>query len=75
MNIVGYHIFDKTDISSKSNDWILKTLKKVYEKEVRLRVIDCNDDAQLNGYKPFVDELDIDFITQRLILVIQRDEK
>lgn len=70
MNIIGYHIFPKQEMF-KNNIFI--KIKLHYPSGVRVKCIDCNDEAIINGFKPMVDELDVDFSKDRLILIIDRE--
>lgn len=67
MRIIGYHIFNRKDFLT---DLPYIKLRQHFKEGARVRRIDGTEN--LNGYKPFVDELDIDFKEQRLMLVIER---
>ena len=76
VNIIGYRIFPKEEMLK--NNIFLK-IKEFYPSGVRILSLsnnDLNDDLRentsKNWYTDCVSEIDIDFNTQRLFLIIER---
>lgn len=71
-NIIGYRIFPKEEMF-KNNIYV--KLRESYPSGVIIKCIDCKSEAVLNGYKAYVEELDVDFNKDRLILVLEGKNK
>lgn len=71
-NIIGYKIFPKEEMY-KNN--IFLRLKESYPLGVRMVCLDSKDPDILNGYIDRVNEIEVNFETDRLILIIDRPKE
>lgn len=71
-NIIGYKVFPREEMF-KNNVFV--RIKETYPSGVIVKCIDCQSEVILNGYTKYVEELDIDFTKDRLILILEGKNK